>query len=611
MAPLTLESAIGFNGAVVSGLQVHPNREHLIYPLGATLVIEKIAGKKTQGFLSGHNSAITVVAVSSDGRYIASGATASPNEKAHIIVWDFEKRMEVHRFSLHNNVVRGLSFSPTGKYLASIGDEADGLLALWNVSTGKPVSSARTANGRSGVASCVAFSKVDDHSIITGGANHMRIWRVQSKTKQLVPSDCVVRGLIRVCTCVSVSEDGSLCYFGTSSGDVVEINIASGGLRTVGPERAKFELGVTSVKSLANGNVLIGAGDGTVALVSPAKWRIIHSAKLQGAVTSISIRGDGHEIYVGTDHSSIFRVGYADFGIQQRFTGHSAPVRDIAFPRLTNALFITCASNEIRVWHIPSNKVLLKITVDCGAKCNCIAISPEGNLILSGWSDGSIRAFLPESGKQFFETQCVGGSGITAIAFCSDPTKFVTGDGIGQIQVWRIEYASAVLHTSLKDHRDAITSIHVSDTDEECVSSSEDGSCIIWNLVNECRSQVVTGTTKFRQARYSADEAQVLTVGTDRKAAYWEVYDGSLIREKEVSPKGSLNAVDISANGEEFVVGGSDKLVQLFSYKSCERIAVGSEHGAAVTRAKICPNRTHIVSVSEDGAILRWKFPTA
>lgn len=73
MSELKLASVIGFGGGVRDGLVVHPNGEQLIYPLGTTLVVESIAGKRAQTFLHGHTDNVTCVAVSQSGQYVASG----------------------------------------------------------------------------------------------------------------------------------------------------------------------------------------------------------------------------------------------------------------------------------------------------------------------------------------------------------------------------------------------------------------------------------------------------------------------------------------------------------------------------------------------------------
>lgn len=45
--------------------------------------------------------------------------------------------------------------------------------------------------------------------------------------------------------------------------------------------------------------------------------------------------------------------------------------------------------------------------------------------------------------------------------------------------------------------------------------------------------------------------------------AYWEIYDGSLIREVEGSKSSALNTLDITANGKYFATGGSDQVVKV------------------------------------------------
>lgn len=59
-------------GKVNSGLILHPDNEHIIFPLGTTIVVRHIISR-TQKFLRGHDNDISVITVSSTGKYIASG----------------------------------------------------------------------------------------------------------------------------------------------------------------------------------------------------------------------------------------------------------------------------------------------------------------------------------------------------------------------------------------------------------------------------------------------------------------------------------------------------------------------------------------------------------
>lgn len=329
---------------------------------------------------------------------------------------------------------------------------------------------------------------------------------------------------------------------------------------------------------------------------------------MAGPVTSVATRGDGHEFYCGTSTpSNIYRFGLVDWGFTQRSVSHSDSINDVQFPAEASDLFGTCAGPEIRIWHTETKRELLRITVP-NKICNAFCFMPSGTAILSGWNDGTIRCYMPESGRLAFDIPNANGKGVTALAPTHDCTRLLTGGGDGQVRLWRLGESTELVHT-LKEHTGEITSIMVNTSDRECVSSSVDGSCIVWDLTEFVRNQIIFANTLFKQVRYRPDEAQVLTVGTDRKVGYWEVFDGSLIREMEINPTGPINAVDIATDGDHFVAGGTDKMVKVFSYKGGERTHVGVGHSGAINRLKVDPLQQYIVSVSSDGAVLVWEYP--
>jgi WD40 repeat protein len=113
----------------------------------------------------------------------------------------------------------------------------------------------------------------------------------------------------------------------------------------------------------------------------------------------------------------------------------------------------------------------------------------------------------------------------------------------------------------------------------------------------------------FQCIGYHPEEFHIVTGGSDRKIAYWESYDGAQIRELEASKSGTINGLDIDANGQLFVTGSSDKLVKVWRYNEGEVLAVGTGHGSEVKKVRICPNNKKIISVGDDGSILRWRLP--
>jgi WD40 repeat protein len=62
---------------------------------------------------------------------------------------------------------------------------------------------------------------------------------------------------------------------------------------------------------------------------------------------------------------------------------------------------------------------------------------------------------------------------------------------VGMVRVWRLGKQSQTMEASMKDHKGPVNCIVVkASTDDECVSASSDGSCIIWDLNAGRRRQV-------------------------------------------------------------------------------------------------------------------------
>jgi hypothetical protein len=103
-------------------------------------------------------------------------------------------------------------------------------------------------------------------------------------------------------------------------------------------------------------------------------------------------------------------------------------------------------------------------------------------MIASGWDDGKIRAFYPESGKVMFTINDAHQRGVTSLAITSDCKRIVSGGGEGQVRVWGLGRDSQTLEATMKEHKNAIVQIKINKNDTECLTASWDGTCITWDL---------------------------------------------------------------------------------------------------------------------------------
>ncbi|XP_046854980.1 cilia- and flagella-associated protein 52-like [Xenia sp. Carnegie-2017] len=604
---LELVSTIGFSGGVPGGLIVHPDQQHLVYSVGNTIVVENIVSKK-QRFLVGHTDNISCVTLSKSGQFIASGQVTHMGFKADIIVWDYGKCAKYCLLTLHKVKVEALAFSPNDKYLVSLGGQDDNSVVIWNLEKKQAICGSPAAVPSSGTSYVIAFSNHSDELFVTGGNKTLRVWELDLANRKIRPTDCNMGQIKRIIRCIKVAEDDLSFYCGTTSGDILEINMKTRLFRHHGPQKEKFSLGIEALQLLKTGDVLIGSGDGTVALLKKKSYERIKSTKVDGGVTSLTLRGAGHQFYVGTQISQIYRFNLSEFSCELINTCHYEKVFDVVFPHAYSDVFVTSSKNDIRVWNTKTSKELLRITVS-NMDCNAVVVSVDGKSIISGWSDNKIRAYSPQTGKLIYTINDAHNKGVTAIATTSDGEHIISGGGEGQVRVWIVSPLIQKMEEAMKEHKGSVTCIKVRKNDQECVTASTDGSCIIWDLQRFVRNQVIFANTLFKAICYRPDECQIITAGTDRKIAYWETFDGSQIRELEGSKSGSIEGLDISSDGIYLVTGGADKLIKVWKYEEGSVTHIGEGHSGDITRLRICPNRQWIVSVGTDGAILRWRYP--
>jgi WD40 repeat protein len=63
----------------------------------------------------------------------------------------------------------------------------------------------------------------------------------------------------------------------------------------------------------------------------------------------------------------------------------------------------------------------------------------DGKSLVSGWSDGKIRAFLPQSGKLLYVINDAHKSAkVTSLTTSTDCSKIISGGSDGEVRFWHV-----------------------------------------------------------------------------------------------------------------------------------------------------------------------------
>mmetsp|Transcript_7857 Transcript_7857/g.22457 ORF Transcript_7857/g.22457 Transcript_7857/m.22457 type:complete len:631 (+) Transcript_7857:239-2131(+) len=618
---LNLRAVIGFGGTVPDGLVLHPDGQTVIYPLGSTIVLRNKEDPSQQSFLQGHDDTVSCLALSPSGKYLASGQQTHMGFVANIILWDLEKLSKEHVFGLHKVKVQALAFSPDERFLASLGGEDSNSLVLWDIESLSPVCGSPTAPE---FTSCLTFLSNSPSHIITGGVNNLNMWEVDLLNRKLHKSDVQLGALKRTITSIACDPRDDFMYCATKTGDVLQVNLNYKMLKERGPRKDMMPKGINCVSILPTGDLLVGGDNGDIMVLrSTGSLPKAAATKVQGGITTLAVdmlSNDGTTVgfYAGTSVSNIYYVLYntksGTLQVELLQTAHSRKINDIAFPFMYSAVFATASRGEIRVWNIQTCRELLRIVVP-NLECHCVRFLPDGKAIISGWSDGKIRAFGPQSGKLLYVINDAHHKAVTALACTDDCSVLVSGGEEGMVRLWHLGYDSQHMLASMKDHNNTVNAIAMANGISEVVSASSDGSAIIWDITDPTRPKRHTScfsNTLFSGAIYHPDGSQVVTCGTDRKLTYWDANDGTAIRYLDASEESQLNCLAVDLEGTAVVSGASDKLVKLWGYDDGHCYFVGKGHSGAVKQVAITPDEDvslrKIVSVGAEGAIMIWDY---
>ena len=286
-----------------------------------------------------------------------------------------------------------------------------------------------------------------------------------------------------------------------------------------------------------------------------------------GAIHGLSASPDGLQLLTATDRGFIYRVRSSDISQMLLCENHTGAVVNVWFMKDVSDRFITCSEDgTIRLWDSNNYCVTARCVAPSiaqgshvgGVQPLCAVFTDE--VIISGWSDGRIRAFRVDNSQLLWQIDNAHKGGVTAICLAGS-CKFICSGGMeGDIRVWEIRSRELISH--LKEHSSRVTKIQLFPYDTHLLSCARDKSILTWDLKAEKRvsaqQQRMGGLNCF--AISPRDNNKFLTVGQERRITYWDLRKVNPEIVLDSSPyKGEseeLHAVAISNSNKYFAVGG-------------------------------------------------------
>ncbi|XP_046980960.1 mitogen-activated protein kinase-binding protein 1 isoform X1 [Schistocerca americana] len=650
-----LERVLGLTVSSNAALDCDPDSEQIAYSAGCTVVLFNPRKGRQQHLLNSSRKTITSVAFSADGRYLATGECG---HLPSVRVWDLHQPqppqpplpdaappphlaagVQVAEFTGHKYGINCVAFSPSHKYVVSVGSQHDMIVNVWDWRSNIKVAS----NKVSTKVKAVSFAENGSY-FVTVGNRHVKFWYLEysrsAKYKEPVP-------LMGRSAILGEQRNNYFCDVACGRGEMADSTYAitkSGLLCEFNNRRLLdkwVELRTTSANCMTVGEnlIFIGCAEGIVRCFSPQTLRFVttlprthylgvdvaqglsiahmaahpNNAKYPDAIAlaydekncKLTCVYNDHSLYIWDVHD-IKRVGKS-----HSFLFHSACIWGVdVFPPLDQGgeiaatmppgSFITCSSDDtIRVWNLdpnlPPDDTVYKRNIYSNELLKVLYVDPEMTYL----KDLDLAAAGAERNDSSYD----GRNGVRSIRISPDGKHLASGDRAGNIRIHRLQDLQELCR--IEAHDAEVLCLEYSKPESGhrfLASASRDRLIHVFSVDNDYNflQTLDDHSSSITAVRFLNihDQLQMVSCGADKSIIFRQLQGTpggtyQFSRGHNVAGKTTLYDMEVDSGQKHILTACQDRNIRVYNVNS-------GKH-----------SKTFKGSVSEDGSLIKVVLDTS
>ena len=536
--------------------------------------------------LAGHTDWVNAVAITPDGKTIASGSGDNS-----VKVWNLKSGQERRTFAGHTGSVWAVALTPDGRTIVSV--SRDRTVKAWDLETGGEI---RTLQGHSEEITSVAVTP-DGTTIVSGSSDGtVKVWDLASGRERRT-----LAGHTDPVTAVAVTPDGKTIVSGSWDKTVKVWDLTSGQQRHTLAGHTEW---VTAVVVTPDGKTIVsGSRDGFVKL-----WDLASGlerctlASHTGWVRSLAVTPDGKTIVSGSSNGTVTVLDLTTGQELVTLAAHTKEVTGVAVAPDGKTIVSGSWDMTVKIWDMATNRE--RHTLASHSKeVTGVVVAPGGKTLVSGSWDKTVKVWDLASGQER-ATLTGHTKGVTSLAVTPDGTTIVSGSRDITIKLW--DLGRGLERRTLAGHTDRVTSVAVTPDGTTIVSGSWDKTLKVWEVESGRDLRTLVGHTMWVTAvAVTPDGTTIVSGSDDNTVRVWDLASG---RERHIlaGHTQGVTAVAVTPDGTTIVSGSDDNTVKVWDLASGQERRTLAGHTASIGTVAVTPDGTSIVSASLDKTVKIW-----